>query len=797
MGQDPPLRVFVCSTSKDLELHREAAARVIRRMGWLAVLVTEDGGAVSRRTVDECLDQVETSDLMILLVAFRYGYVPAPSDGGDGERSIAALELERAREKGIPVLGFLAEEDRWPSDLVERQPGGLERVRALRSELESRQPVAYFKREPEGDHEDERFPLFCGALQGALFKHKEKVGRRAPLRRTVELSALAVLLGATILFAPLPLKLNLAAGFLSAALCYAAARHVSHRRRWLRKLLFAGGVLGLSAASFTAVQGHRTRRQLSLITQYDQAMSFGRKLEGSNAEDGPAQALVQYERAVQLGQAIPDQPGLQMDARCSAAGVLYDMGRFVDARLQIGECQLLALAANRARDQAWAFHMLGHLAFLAGQIEPARRYYEKAQALLPEKSPDAPGLLRSFADLALYEHDLTGASERYAQAGDACAKVVGCRAAVLLGLGKLARAGGDMEAARRRFEEAKAQSEVAGDESGKASALRAMGDLALSVGHLREARRSYEAVAAIYRGRRAGYGKATAEFSLGELARIQGRLPEASRRLQPLLASYGAHPSGLASVHRSLGEIARLQGCPSVAARSFLAAETVLAENDIEPEKHAAIVRALGDLVLEQKRPDARRSELMAAEVYFERADRLIARVHDRVGMAELERSRGDLERRLGDLAQACARYKRALATLGERGDAWARAETLVHLADASRERGDLTSAAQALKDALALGGESQLLEADVHRAMGDLLLARRNRRGAQGEFGQAAELYRSLGVSLARGGRSLIDYAPTFDRGGAPRSGHARALESDGCRREIVSLGELGGPQP
>src|SRR6185436_2578980 len=123
MGQDPPLRVFVCSTSKDLELHREAAARVIRRMGWLAVLVTEDGGAVSRRTVDECLDQVETSDLMILLVAFRYGYVPAPSDGGDGERSIAALELERAREKGIPVLGFLAEEDRWPSDLVERQPG--------------------------------------------------------------------------------------------------------------------------------------------------------------------------------------------------------------------------------------------------------------------------------------------------------------------------------------------------------------------------------------------------------------------------------------------------------------------------------------------------------------------------------------------------------------------------------------------------------------------------------------------------------------------------------------------------
>src|SRR6185436_18145276 len=120
-----------------------------------------------------------------------------------------------------------------------------------------------------------------------------------------------------------------------------------------------------------------------------------------------------------------------------------------------------------------------------------------------------------------------------------------------------------------------------------------------------------------------------------------------------------------------------------------------------------------------------------------------------------------------------------------------------VHLADASRERGDLTSAAQALKDALALGGESQLLEADVHRAMGDLLLARRNRRGAQGEFGQAAELYRSLGVSLARGGRSLIDYAPTFDRGGAPRSGHARALESDGCRREIVSLGELGGPQP
>ena len=55
---------------------------------------------------------------MILIVAWRQGWVPAKEQGGNGEDSVTAMELQFAREHQIPVLAFMADKS-WPGDLWE------------------------------------------------------------------------------------------------------------------------------------------------------------------------------------------------------------------------------------------------------------------------------------------------------------------------------------------------------------------------------------------------------------------------------------------------------------------------------------------------------------------------------------------------------------------------------------------------------------------------------------------------------------------------------------------------------
>ena len=107
------LRVFISSTAEDLRDWRLAARDVVLDLGWHPELLNEHGGADARPTVKMCRERLADCDLVVLLVAFRRGWVPDVDAGGDGMQSITAIELAQARELGIPVLVFLAE-DTWP-----------------------------------------------------------------------------------------------------------------------------------------------------------------------------------------------------------------------------------------------------------------------------------------------------------------------------------------------------------------------------------------------------------------------------------------------------------------------------------------------------------------------------------------------------------------------------------------------------------------------------------------------------------------------------------------------------------
>lgn len=85
--------------------YRERAFEMARRMG-IDVVAMEYYRATSAVPVEQCLQAVAESDVLILILGFRYGFVPKGFD-----KSITELEYEEARSRGIPILAFFLSDD--------------------------------------------------------------------------------------------------------------------------------------------------------------------------------------------------------------------------------------------------------------------------------------------------------------------------------------------------------------------------------------------------------------------------------------------------------------------------------------------------------------------------------------------------------------------------------------------------------------------------------------------------------------------------------------------------------------
>lgn len=166
MPVNRPLSVFVSSTTKDLTDHRAVARQVVSESGW-SVVMMEDFGASTERTVKEITDRIKDADLVLVLVAFRKGSVPSVDQGGDGLASYTAIELQTARDLGKDVLIFMAT-DNWPGKDWESNEADRDWVSRFRAGLN--QPAGFFS--PE---EDPRLPRFRNLLREALVTYK---GRR-------------------------------------------------------------------------------------------------------------------------------------------------------------------------------------------------------------------------------------------------------------------------------------------------------------------------------------------------------------------------------------------------------------------------------------------------------------------------------------------------------------------------------------------------------------------------------------------------------------------------------------------
>lgn len=99
------MKVFLSSTAQDLVPYRQVADDTILRLSQDTV-VMERFGPISGEPVEVCERKARASDVVVCIVAHRYGFVPEKGKG-----SITRREVEAAKAAGKEVLAWIVADD--------------------------------------------------------------------------------------------------------------------------------------------------------------------------------------------------------------------------------------------------------------------------------------------------------------------------------------------------------------------------------------------------------------------------------------------------------------------------------------------------------------------------------------------------------------------------------------------------------------------------------------------------------------------------------------------------------------
>ncbi|MCX6631890.1 MAG: SUMF1/EgtB/PvdO family nonheme iron enzyme, partial [Candidatus Solibacter sp.] len=148
MGYDPV--VFISSTSDDLKEYREQAAKAARASGFAPRMMEDFPASGHAPTLPACLKMVAEAEVVVAIVAHRYGWVPEDPSNPDA-KSITWLECDHARKLGKEVLAFLVDPryEGWPPQSYENYRLVTERKRpGISAEVErNEEKLGQFKRE--------------------------------------------------------------------------------------------------------------------------------------------------------------------------------------------------------------------------------------------------------------------------------------------------------------------------------------------------------------------------------------------------------------------------------------------------------------------------------------------------------------------------------------------------------------------------------------------------------------------------------------------------------------------------
>src|SRR5271157_5607021 len=129
--------VFISSTSDDLKDYREQAASAARASGFFPLMMEYFPASGHAPSLQACREMVAQAEVVVVLVAHRYGWVPDDPSNRDA-KNITWLECDHAwNVTGKEVLAFLVDPDySWPAEGKEdyrlvterKRPGILEEV---------------------------------------------------------------------------------------------------------------------------------------------------------------------------------------------------------------------------------------------------------------------------------------------------------------------------------------------------------------------------------------------------------------------------------------------------------------------------------------------------------------------------------------------------------------------------------------------------------------------------------------------------------------------------------------------
>lgn len=161
-------KVFVSSTSEDLQPYRQAALAVILGLGCHPEMMEHFGTEGSIGIVEACKKKVEECDLVLAILGWRRGWVPDLEVGGDGKRSITEIEIETAKALGKPIVALLARDD-WPGKLWESDPGARKQIEILRGGID--RLAEFFGWEPVEVGAAEVLPQFRSKVRLELMRN--------------------------------------------------------------------------------------------------------------------------------------------------------------------------------------------------------------------------------------------------------------------------------------------------------------------------------------------------------------------------------------------------------------------------------------------------------------------------------------------------------------------------------------------------------------------------------------------------------------------------------------------------
>lgn len=128
--------IFLSSTTKDLKKHRKKIKQYLREQRYEILDTVEEDVARPDQPLAVCLADVARCDVYVVLVSYRYGFVPKQNN--PDQLSMTELEYRHASQLGKRRLVFIAEDINWPSGYhsgIDEDPAVYNMLKKWRLEL--------------------------------------------------------------------------------------------------------------------------------------------------------------------------------------------------------------------------------------------------------------------------------------------------------------------------------------------------------------------------------------------------------------------------------------------------------------------------------------------------------------------------------------------------------------------------------------------------------------------------------------------------------------------------------------